>query len=731
MTTTSTTGRSGDDLEPVVDDEPEAHAADDPDAVVDTTDDETRERDPAPSPGDGPAEDRRRFVRVMAIASGLAFVPLITILWDVGLDPLRTATPQGFFSNFYDIQARALMRGDLAVPDGVLSIEAFVVDGRDYMYFPPFPAIVRIPFLAIGGDGLDGRLTAPAILVAWIVTAVTLSMLLWRMRHVLRPDASLGRLEAYAYGAFVLTAMGGSILVFIAALPWVYHEAYAWGIAAAVGSAFAMIGLVERPCPRRALVAGVWATVAVLSRTTTGWAVAIALLMCAIWLLAGRRGPDARRMWWPTALAGIVPLVIGGSINYAKFRHPWLFPLENQVWTEVNQHRQDALDANGGGLVGPQFFTTSFVNYLRPDGIRFTSIFPWITLPAEPAKGYNGAFVDQAYRTGSITAFMPGLFAMALTGLAVCFRPHAEPRMRWMRFAVLGMLGITTGVMFYGYLAHRYTAEFFPVLVVAGGLGTVAVAHRLDGLSTIARRSTVAAIGVVAVFGVAANSATALHASRTTTGGEALREFLIVQERLSGLPGASLADHVVVSDALPPDAPTDQLRVVGECDALYLSTGDTYQPWLPVEVRDVAALVTVLPDDEVDGPDTAVGSLPLFRLEGLDEMAVGVQRVGRVAFRVIVEQDGEIIASPYFRAPRDFEFQVSVRVDIERGRYRIGGPSFWGLETPMSSHLDDWITQPRLVVIDEPDTASQRDQGVSVEYQRSPEPALCDDLVGD
>ena len=40
---------------------------------------------------------------------------------------------------------------------------------------------------------------------------------------------------------------------------------------------------------------------------------------------------------------------------------PYLFPLEDQVWTGVNERRREALEVNGGTITGPQFFTTSFV----------------------------------------------------------------------------------------------------------------------------------------------------------------------------------------------------------------------------------------------------------------------------------------------------------------------------------------------------------------------------------
>ena len=123
--------------------------------------------------------------------------------------------------------------------------------------------------------------------------------------------------------------------------------------------------------------------------------------------------------------AGLIPLAIGVAINWAKFRHPFLFPLESQVWTDLNVHRRRALEANGGGLTGPQFFASSFVNYFRPDGIRMVPVFPFVTLPAEPAGSVGGAFLDQTYRTGSVPAFMPLLFGLGIWGLIVTFRRRA------------------------------------------------------------------------------------------------------------------------------------------------------------------------------------------------------------------------------------------------------------------------------------------------------------------
>ena len=159
------------------------------------------------------------------------------------------------------------------------------------------------------------------------------------------------------------------------------------------------------------------------------------------------------------------------AYNWVKFGHPYLFPLESQIWTQVNAHRRQALEVNGGTITGPQFFETTLINYFRPDGIRFVDYFPYITLPAEPARAYGGAFLDQTYRTGSVTAFMPLLVLLSVAALAVLVRRQASPQIAALRWPALGTVVIGGAVLGYGYLANRYTSDFVPGLIVMGTIG--------------------------------------------------------------------------------------------------------------------------------------------------------------------------------------------------------------------------------------------------------------------
>jgi hypothetical protein len=302
---------------------------------------------------------------------------------------------------------------------------------------------------------------------------------------------------------------------------------------------------------------------AVLSRATAGFACAAAVLLAAVLLARGRRGTAARAWWWKLGLAGAVPVLISAAINIAKFRHPWLFPIEDQVFTGLSEQRRHSIAANGGDLFGANLAWSTIPAYFRPDGIRFTSLFPFITLPAEPAAAYRGGVFDLTYRTGSVTSFMPLLLGLAVYGVVLAFRRSASAGMRLLRLPIIGMALVPDGVLFGAYISHRYTAEFLPLLIVAGALGMVELGRRISTSSPDRRRLLLGGLALVAAFGVAANLAIAVTNQALANPGPVLSHHLGRQEALSGLLGGDLDDHVVASVQLPGDAPADEVRIVG------------------------------------------------------------------------------------------------------------------------------------------------------------------------
>lgn len=529
--------------------------------------------------------DLRRYTRSVAVAGGLGVIAYLLVLWDFGWHPLRTAIGGADFSGFYDLQTRQLFHGHLDVPRSILGLEAFAVRGREFMYFPPGPSLLRAPFFLFT-DRLDSKFTAFSMLAAWIVAAVLIALLMWRVRLLLRGRTGLGRAEAVGFGLLLFSLMAGSVVLYLGSLPFVYHEAYAWAIAMALGATFATIGLLERPSNRGALTAGAFTLGAILSRTTSGWACAGGLILAALWFASGRSHQVLPRRWVATLFAAaFVPLVVGIILNWAKFRHPYFFPLQDQIWTGMSAQRRAALAANGGDLVSPNILPATVMGYFRPDGIRFSTLFPYITLPAEVPQNYGGSFLDQMYRTGSVVAFMPVLVLLSIWGLITTFRRGVKREIRNLRIPLLAVLAIPLPIMFYGYIAMRYTAEFIPLFALAGSIGFVDIARR-GGPHPKRARLAFGILAVLVVFGFAANLAVSVTSARLANPGTPLTQYVRVQTILSDrTPGRPLDRLIRQSPTLPRSGPADRIQIVGDCRAVYIGSGDPLAPWIPFEIQ--------------------------------------------------------------------------------------------------------------------------------------------------
>ncbi|KGN42879.1 hypothetical protein N801_11200 [Knoellia aerolata DSM 18566] len=631
----------------------------------------------------------------------LGGVPFLLVLINFRSDVLRTAVAPRFASNFFDIQASAFLDGRLSVPNGILGIEGFVIDGQTFMYFPPFPAILRIPIQLVTHE-FDGRLTVLSMALAWLVLAVVSTRFTWLVRDCLRPERDVSRTDAIAAAALIGAITGGTVLTFDASLPWVYHEVYLWASALAVGAAYWLLRVALNPTlPSTLWLMGFTLSTA-LTRTPGGWAMSGTVMALAAWLAlrhargasGARHRPRRRRVGKariPIAVfaAGAVPLLASVTYNWVKFGHPYLFPLESQVWTQVNEHRRAALEANGGTITGPQFLETTLVNYFRPNGIRFVDYFPYITLPSEPAQSYGGAFLDQTYRTGSVTAFMPLLLLLSVCALVVLLRRSLTPAAAALRWPAVASLLVGGGVLGYGYIAHRYTSDFVPMLVVLGTIGLWHVTTWSLPWPRVVRPAFLVGMVGLTAYSIAAQMATGALAAAHTHRGDELTSFLSLQERLSGGPNSPVSRLVSRSDGLPGSGTADDLHITGDCAALYVHTGDQYEPWNLVEQRDM--IVDLMPTFTNYKP----GLLRLFQQFGVEtrEVSLEFDAVAPQARLVVEDRDGNFY-SPWFEVARDRPIRVTAhaRPEFFETRIRVNDDPQYDLRLPVAEWNRDWYS---------------------------------------
>lgn len=525
--------------------------------------------------------NRRRFSLTASVASILALFPFLWVLWGgARMDPLRRH-PTGLWSNFFDLQARALFAGHFWIPKGNLGIEAFVIDGRDQMYFGPFPALLRMPVLALT-DSADGRLTAPSMLLAWLTAAMFTNLLVWRLRVMLRDDAALGRAESTSLGAFIAAVLCGSSLLFLAAVPAVYYEAIAWGVALSLGSLFGLLGVLERPSIARVTGTAMVTTAAVLARSTVGWGCVVGLILTALWFALGKGGPERRRWSIPVLIAAFSALAVGCAVTWAKFGAPFAWPMQAQVYTRLSPNRRAFLRANDGQISGAQFLASNLLAYLRPDGLRIGPLYPFFTLPATPPTPVGNVVMDMTYRTPGIPASMTFLFFSALWGTAMAFRRGAAKAWRLMRIPILAGAAASAGVLLWGGIAARFTADFIPLLVIGGAAGMIDMWRRLQQSSVLRRGAGASAALFLLGIGVIANLGIAVETAGLTWLGDDLTSYLKVQQAVAEKVGGK--PDVERGDRWPRTAPAGTFFVVGNCEALLVSTGEKYFPrWLPAD----------------------------------------------------------------------------------------------------------------------------------------------------
>ena len=604
--------------------------------MTDTVVDDLDEHPPEAIEGDAAAPVRHPRTR----ADRIIDVAVAIICFAVGtawtFNPFRTQFTGGTFANYFEGQARAFLDGNLALETGVLGIEAFIRDGKEYMYFGPFLGIIRVPFVLLS-DTLDGRLTLPSLFIGTALLYWQSNKLLDHILTLVHPDGAPSSTERWFRLGWRASVATGTVVLTLLAIPWGYHEAHLWSAALFVTVLNQMLRFPEIPT-NRMWIFGLTLLALVLNRPTTAYAGLIgvaALIAVSLWRkLVDRRALLQLSGWFTLALAATV------SVNWAKFRRPFGIPMEDQFFTRVDANRAEMLARYDNKYFQTEFIPTNVWAYFRPDGVDISGRFPFIDAPGSLPWVWGDAFYDATYRTASVTATNPLLVIASVIGVVAFVRLWREPSF-W-RLAPVVAAGILAagGVAGWGYIATRYLTDFLPGMLVLSAIGIAVFVRYVDGRSepinpTLKRVGQVGAIALIA-WSIVANMAIAFNYSyslgdRT----EQMSRLLDIQDAAAGIIGPSLADRTVFLDELPYErydpTPVGTLAIIGECEALYYSNGDTVDTWVPIEYgnSDWRRDYLVTPTDEL----TVGYEIELLRLSespDFDESAYWFSLVLRV-----------------------------------------------------------------------------------------------------
>lgn len=606
------------------------------------------------------------------------------------LDPFRQQFADGSAANFFDLQARALLDGHLAIPQGELGIEAFVHDGNEYMYFGPLLALLRLP-LAVVTDHFDGRLTLISLLIATLVFYVQAIKLFDVVFDLVHPidAASEGpqRLENWMRRGWRVSVATGTVVLTLLSIPWVYHEAHLWSAALFLALLNQLLLFPQGRC--RVWTLGLILVAVGLNRPTTAYAgmIGVTILIGVLWLR--QRAPWQRLValgaWSGVALVSMV------VINVAKFGRLFGIPMEDQIFSTIDPHRAAMLAHNGNRYVRLEFIPSNLWAYFRPFGVDVSTTFPFIGLPRSLPWVWGDAFFDVTSRTASVTATNPLLVVLSIVGLVVFVRLFRSESFWILVAPVIASIAAAGGVIGWGYITTRYLTDFLPGMLVLAAIALAALAKYAAGREApvASRRMTTAlvAAGVLVVWSVLANLAIAF--SYSFSAGDSAAEvtrLLSVQDAAASVIGPDLEDRVIFVDALPydrlhPPAP-GTLAVLGECDALYYSNGEPVDSWIEVEkgVSEWHRVYEITPS----GSSALVEELELVRLtETPDRDAAGqywlslVLRADDVqpdpdelAFSFVVRDSfGELVIDELEPLPLDERSEIAVTFEQGRGRF--------------------------------------------------------------
>jgi hypothetical protein len=635
------------------------------------------------------AAARRRFLRACAVGGAVAAVGFIWMLAIGRLDLLH----QGVLSGLYDAQAHRLLEGHWDVPLDKLGFEAILVNGKTYMYFGPWPALLRLPIAAVT-DRLDGELTQLSMIGAFVVLLVSTSRLLWRVRRLMRGDRPTTRIELCAAAIFVLVVGAGSVVMFLASRPVIYHEVELWGAALSLAAYDATLAFILRPNRRALAWAALLGGVALLTRGSVGIGPEIALgLILAGRLLATaarrlRRPNFARPTRWlglgdessnrgyvlPLAIAIAIPIVLYMYVNYAKFGHPWNLPITRQYGTFTDPIAQSVYDHNAGQLFSFKFAPTNLLAILRPDALGLDRLFPWVTFPSR-ATLVGGIQFAARYPSSSIPASMPFLFVLSVLGGWVVFRPRRndKPGAASLRVLVLGAAAGGIGEIVLPFINHRYISDFLPLLVLLAIAGLHALLRYMD--AGVTRRALAATVGVVfailAATSLWVNFALAILYQRQYSPFPTASEraaFVRFQYDLADSLAGGTSTNVQAGARLPDPLPEGTVFVLGDCDAVYWSDGSV---WYPVERTEAAGRHPLEVTFRDRPPGTRETLLTAGPPEAQDKFGVEYLRGRRVRFWFTSPRLDDELVGPIHQIRPGRPMRLDVNYDTSLGKLDV------------------------------------------------------------
>ncbi len=369
------------------------------------------------------AFDRRRLGEM----SGLLI--LAAVLY--GLVPVHSA-PLRFTPRHFSNLATAFLSGELAIrvdpitPTSVAELIPTAEPNRFFCPYPPMPAILLMPFVAVGWT----------VEVDWACRVVS-------VLNVLLLHSCLLRLPTPAAPLTRSAAMAWTLLFSFGTAVW--HNAWLggdWHLAHAVALGFMLLALREHLVAGRPLWVGTFVGLALLTRPTAA--------LTGLFFVLPRLGRTDGRAAVRLLLGPAVATLLLAAYNFIRFGDPLDFGYARMLLVPPGRELMDRY-----GQFHPHFAPYNFYwFFLAPPWLNLSGRFPWL--------GYDPRGMGLLWASPAMVYAVVGLFRERQTDLV--------------RHAAAGILAALVPLLLYfntGYVqfGHRFSMDYLPLVMILTTLG--------------------------------------------------------------------------------------------------------------------------------------------------------------------------------------------------------------------------------------------------------------------
>ena len=419
-----------------------------------------------------PAVQKNRLAELWRPASGFLTFLIIGIYFQL----LTRGTAELFYAealgSAYDSLGNALLSGSSALRPDTIRWEAMKVDGQAYMYFGPWPALLRIS-LNLGLEdywGLWSRLSC------FIAASIALGSFIRLAQRALNGNRSWGSENARLLFLVSILAFGlGTPLLFLTISASIYHESILWGLAASVWALEAawQILVDQESSPAALLQLSFAAAIALLSRVTFGAPLLGVLALCAVkaWIEQGSASdPNRYRRAGLAAGASLIPALAAVFLqwfyNVDRFGSPLVFArLDLLEYMVSNQESWTSFET--WGRLNAQRIPIAAFNFFGFQGDFFSETFPWVRAVRawHPEQNLYPQMFDSLVI--SLLIVSPAFVFGSTLGFYWLFRSGGQ----WL-LKLCGLVLLTECLLVLSYfiMEQRYTADLMPFMVLGYAL---------------------------------------------------------------------------------------------------------------------------------------------------------------------------------------------------------------------------------------------------------------------